>query len=132
MQRVEGAAGDVEHASRALHGRGAVGMQVQREWSRPRQDGPGSDGGCSVAGIAEARERLARAERRVTRMQLSLRGFDRTDPGLDQLLSCLHALERSRFNRRLELDALLRERARPSGKLAEARTLPAGRSRDSR
>jgi hypothetical protein len=65
-----------------------------------------------VARVMEASERLARAERRVVRMRMSLRGLDRTGPEFPELLSCLQALERCRYNRQLELDTLRRELAR--------------------
>ena len=64
--------------------------------------------------IAHAMTDLARAERRLQRMQLSLRVFDRNDPALTDLLPVLHAVERLKFNRQLELDALLRERRQSS------------------
>ncbi len=64
--------------------------------------------------IAHARTNLAQAERRLQRMQMSLRVFDRNDPALVDLLPVLHAVERLKFNRQLELDALLREQRQSS------------------
>ncbi len=56
---------------------------------------------------------LALAERHLQRMQVSLRVLDRNDPLVD-LLPVLHAVERLKFSRQLELDALLRERRQSS------------------
>ena len=64
--------------------------------------------------IAHAITSLAQAERRLQRMQMSLRVFDRNDPALIDLLPVLHAVERLKFNRQLEVDALLRERRQSS------------------
>jgi len=60
--------------------------------------------------IAHAITNLAQAERRLRRMQMSLRVFDRNDPAFFEMLPVLHAAERVKFNRQLELDALVRER----------------------
>ena len=57
---------------------------------------------------------LALAERHLQRMQMSLRVLDRNDPALVDLLPVLHAVERLKFSRQLELDALLRERRQSS------------------
>jgi hypothetical protein len=76
---------------------------------RPSQAGiPHAEPALPVR-IARAHAELARAERRVQRMQMSLRGIGRDNPEHGELLRLLHLLERLRFNRRLELDALLRE-----------------------
>jgi hypothetical protein len=64
--------------------------------------------------IAHAMTDLAQAERRLQGMQMSLRVFDRNDPALVDLLPVLHALERLKFNRQLELDALLGQRRQSS------------------
>ena len=67
--------------------------------------------------IAHAMTDLARAERRLqagARSLVPLRVFDRNDPALTDLLPVLHAVERLKFNRQLELDALLRERRQSS------------------
>jgi hypothetical protein len=103
MHQIESAASLARHP-------GASGPILDPAGSR-EGDGPPPDRRL-VPRIAEARERLARAERRVVRMRMSLRGLDRTGPEFQELLCCLHALERSRFIRQLELDMLLRERAR--------------------
>ena len=60
--------------------------------------------------VACAREKLVRAEQVVASMHVELRGADRSRPEYGHLLSRLHTFERCRFNRQLELDALLRER----------------------
>lgn len=64
------------------------------------------------ARIASARERLDQAERLLGLMQCELRALTPVMPEYPHLLSRLHARERSRFSRRLELDELLRERSR--------------------
>ena len=63
--------------------------------------------------IAHAMTSLAQAERWLQRMQMSLRVFDRNDPG-SSICFPLHAIERLKFNRQLELDALLREQRQSS------------------
>ena len=70
------------------------------------------------AQIAHAHAALARAERRLSRMQMSLRGVKRTAPEFGDLLPLLPVLERSSFNKRFELDALLREGRRSSAQPA--------------
>jgi hypothetical protein len=85
-------------------------------WSESRGGAYRSADASLCEKIAHARESLGRAEESLWRMRMSLRGIERTDPEFRGLLSVLHALERSVFNRELELDALLRERRRQSAR----------------
>jgi hypothetical protein len=74
------------------------------------------------ARISEARQHLDRARELLAELESELRGVCPTHPGYAQLLSRLHILERCRFSRQLELDALLKEwrsatgRGAPSGR----------------
>jgi hypothetical protein len=60
--------------------------------------------------IASAQRRLRRCEAGIALLQDLLAGLTPRTRGYDAVLTWLHELERSRFCRRLELDALSRER----------------------
>lgn len=65
-----------------------------------------------TARIEIARARLARAEQMVTLRRSELAALPCGSPDRTSLLQAVHMCERAAFNRRLELDLLLRARRR--------------------
>ena len=68
-----------------------------------------------MALIAGIRERLDGLGPRIAQLRQKLRDLHQDQPEYDRVLSHLHALERSFFSQRLELEALCRDRRREAG-----------------